>query len=107
MDSILIFWRNQLVGTMINIVPDMWYLEGDWISNKSAFADEFEARLTNLEFKKVLKDPTISTRIEFQSYGQNERKSIAIIMGIIDNVLCIRRIANKEAIDWIVKNVPE
>ncbi|MDJ0591948.1 MAG: hypothetical protein QNJ72_18480 [Pleurocapsa sp. MO_226.B13] len=37
-----IFWKGQLVGTLVNSVPDMWYLEGEFISGSSEIAENFQ-----------------------------------------------------------------
>ena len=51
-----IFWKGQLVGTLVNSVPDMWYLEGEFISGSSEIAENFQKLAEELDPKLVFKD---------------------------------------------------
>jgi hypothetical protein len=54
--KITIIWQGLEVGILLNPIPDMWYLEGPWLSNNSAAANAFEALATKLQVEEASKD---------------------------------------------------
>jgi hypothetical protein len=44
-----IYWEGKLVGHFSNIIPDMWYLEGDWLPTDTPEATEFHSAISHLQ----------------------------------------------------------
>ena len=40
METFRIIWDNKEVGELINPLPDMWYLEGNWKSNGTVDSEQ-------------------------------------------------------------------
>ncbi|MFD1872091.1 hypothetical protein [Hymenobacter bucti] len=55
-EKITIIWQGEEVGVLLNPMPDMWYLDGSWVSNNSVAANAFEALAKKLEVKETSKD---------------------------------------------------
>jgi len=34
-NTLFVSWRGGVVGELREPVPDMWYLDGEWVSNES------------------------------------------------------------------------
>ena len=95
-------WRGQEIGQLINISTDMWFLEGTFISNKTAQSIEFQRIASNLDLKIVHADPTKGTRILF---GKNF-ESHALVLALSDNgILQLKQVFRKEAKEWLLENV--
>lgn len=97
-EPIEIFWKGQLVGTLVNSVPDMWYLEGEFISNSSEIAEDFQGLAEEIELKLVFQNWDNGMVIKlvespiFSSFG--------VVHSFSENSLFLRRITAKENIQW-------
>ncbi|MFT3705236.1 MAG: hypothetical protein QM802_22910 [Agriterribacter sp.] len=54
--SSIIIYQGEQVGTVTNIIVDMWYLDADWKSNDSPTAERFANLASRLAAKKVMED---------------------------------------------------
>ena len=100
-----IFWKGEKIGKLKDAVPDMWYLEGTWISDNSMLSMEFEELAKTLNWSDVNSDPTCSTRVEIINELKQGEKTHAVVYGLTDNKLNVRRVYNQEGIDWVLKNI--
>lgn len=97
-----ILWRGAVIGSLENGTSDMWYLEGEWVSNLSEMAKEFEQIVSQFNFKEVFADHTKGTRGILLSNGHETH---ILIMGLSNGQLCLRRVFQKEAVKWLLENV--
>ncbi len=105
-DSLLVSWRDNIVGELQNPMPDMWYLDGEWVSNGSKHAQDFEILVRNFDTKQVYQDHTKGTRaLLFETKSLEGSGINAVIISLTDNRLFLRRVFEKEAIEWLVANV--
>ena len=97
-----ISWRGTQVGELVEWVPDMWYLEGRWIGNGSAESVAFESLIKTFEAKHIMADPTKGTRI---TLTENGAVTHAYVISLTVSSLFIRRVFDKEGVEWLLKNV--
>jgi len=103
-DSFDIIWRSKKVGRIENCMPDMWYLEGTWVPYSTAIAKEFEKLIATFDVKEVMNDPKKGTRVILK-LDNSETETHALIHSLTDGLLFLRRVFEKEAINWLVRNV--
>jgi hypothetical protein len=102
MDTFEIIWKNSGIGRLENITVDMWYWEGEWISNESHDAIAFKERVSKFDPKTVIQDPLKGTWIILKS---GESDIYALVISLTKESLFLRTVLEKEAIEWLVKNV--
>ena len=105
MDSFKIIWRGSEIGNYENIVFDMWYIEGDWISNNSISANEFQATASKLDAKKVMNDLKCGMKIFLHDNSLTNPPVLAIVYSLDKKFLFVRTVNEKEAIKWVEDNV--
>jgi hypothetical protein len=103
-ESIQVRWRGEVVGTLSEVVPDMWYIEGVWNPAATPRASEFAAKAGLLDPKVVLGDPTKGFRIEVEDGGS---LGGALVLSLADGRLFIRRVLEEIAIKWLRSTVSE
>jgi GH43 family beta-xylosidase len=101
-NELKINWRGNEVGKLVEWMPDMWYVEGKWIGNGSVEAAAFESLIKTFEAKQIMADPTKGTRV---TLVENEVITQGYIIAMTDDSLCVRRVFEKEAVEWLLKNV--
>ena len=62
-DKLIIHWRDSEIGTLVEWMPDMWYVEGKWVANGTPQSEAFESLAKTFEFNQVMADPAKGTRI--------------------------------------------
>ena len=103
MEILKIKWKGELIGELIEPIPDMWYLEGKWRSNGSKLSNEFESLVESFNAKEVMISPEKGTRIE---YIEGDSKSLHALAISLDNeLLFIRRVVMDKAVEWLIENV--
>ncbi len=106
-DPIILFWRGEKIGELRNAIPDMWYLEGEWVPEINDVAKEFERIVSDFDAKKVCNDPKKGTRVVmiYEPEMQVEMGTDALVISLNENRLFVRRVLEKEAIKWLKRNV--
>lgn len=90
-DDYQIYWNNELVGLLSDSRPDMWYLEGKWISNKTVSSKSFELAVKESSSKDVFNNLSRGVEISLQDFEGNMTLAIVIILRYTD--IFLRRIA--------------
>jgi len=93
MVSYKIIWNNNEVGQLINPMPDMWYLEGDWKSYGTNESVRFEKLLKSLDAKQVMTDLTKGPEIILRGEGMNDLNAVGI--SLHEDKLFVRRLVDK------------
>ena len=84
-------YNNNIVGALEGIRPDMWYLEGQFKTNNSSFADEFDQLSKNLNMKEVYMD--LSKVIDVNLIdSKNKSKVKFTVISLENDMLFGRRI---------------
>jgi len=99
-----IFWKGEEIGKIKDAMCDMGYWEGVWEPESSSLGSEFTSKALTFEYKAVIKNPEKGTRI---MYGESEPIDHALVLGIIDGTLVFRMVYDPEAIEILMKTVPE
>ena len=99
-----IIWHKKEVGIVKNPLPDMWYVEGDWMANETSDAQKFEALVKTFQAQDVLRDPQKGTRVELWDTNNSERTH-ALVISLNDNTLFLRHVFASDAIAWLLENV--
>ncbi|RSK29760.1 hypothetical protein [Hymenobacter metallilatus] len=90
-EQIHIIWQNQEIGTLLHPVPDMWYLEGSWVSNNSVVADSFESAARALNERAAFNN--LKEGIEVLLQDHKGSQTLAIVISLTDpHTLFLRRI---------------
>ncbi len=93
MESYKIIWDDNEVGQLINPMPDMWYLEGDWKSNGTNDSVRFEKLLKSLDARQVMTDLTKGPEIILRDEGTDDLNAVGISLD--NDKLFVRRVTNK------------
>jgi hypothetical protein len=88
-DNFQIFWQDQLIGCLQDSRPDMWYLEGNWISNNTIAADTFKAAALSL--KDVFNH--LERGIEVSLKDSAGCITLAVVIVLKNDSLFLRRLA--------------
>jgi hypothetical protein len=102
METFEIIWKNSEIGRLENPMVDMWYWEGKWISNESPSAKAFKDKVSKFDAKTVIQDPVKGTTVILKS---GESSTYALVISLDKGNLFLRTVLEKEAIEWLVKNV--
>ncbi|CAL2101229.1 putative integron gene cassette protein [Tenacibaculum sp. 190130A14a] len=106
MDSYKIFWKNEYIGELTNIILDMSYWEGTWEPNSTDLAKKFTDLTSTFDTTSVMINPTKGIRAILED--QNSYQTHILIISLIENnILLVKRIIKDSAIEWLLKNVPE
>lgn len=93
-----LIWQNEQIGMLDNPVPDMWYLEGPWISNNTEAAKAFEALAKDLNFKITFAD--LDRGIEVFLKSEDDFLLRAIVISLTsEHSLFVRRMHHPKEID--------
>lgn len=91
-----IFWEDKLVGTLVNSVPDMWCLEGEFISHSSEIAKNFVNLAEELDPKLVFKNWDDGMVIKLKEFSSSS--SFGVVQYLSESSLFLRSINAKENI---------
>ena len=103
-DPIQVRWRGEVVGTLSEGVPDMWYVDGVWTPADTPLASQFAAKAKVLDPKVVWRDSTKGIRIEL---GEGGVLGDALAVSLANGRLLVRRVIAEAAVAWLRANVPE
>jgi|SRR6476469_351973 len=93
-DELEILWQGHSVGFLQNLIPDMWYLEGNWVSNSSKEAEAFESAARTLDAKAAFNNLQKGIEVSLKEKEQNANPTLGVIISLTEgNVLFLRRIA--------------
>ncbi|WP_210521089.1 hypothetical protein [Hymenobacter terricola] len=85
-----IIWQGEPVGIFDSPQPDMWYLEGPWISNETDIAFLFKSAVEKLDLKSVYN--TLEGVEAFLEFEGSDKQVRIIVIGLIEeNILFVRR----------------
>ena len=102
----LVVCRGDVVGTLADAVPDMWFLEGTFSPGDSPGARRFAAAAAALDATEALADPTKAILASLrESPGGGD--TTFIVMSLSGGRLFGRRVFDRAAIEWAEANVPE
>lgn len=101
-ESYEIIWRDSHVGRIESTISDMWYLDGNWVSNNSQNSRDFEKCIATFDARQIDKDPTKGTRVILKS---GDTVTHALIYALDKHKLLLRRVIKDEAVQWLLKNV--
>ncbi len=106
MDGYKILWKNEHIGRLTKIIPDMSYLEGTWEPNSTDLAQKFTDLISNFDTKSVMLNPIKGIRAILEDQNSYQTHISVISLGE-NNELLVKRVIEESAIEWLLKNVPE
>ncbi len=98
--------RGEIVGTLSDSQPDMWYLEGTFAPVDTPNARRFVAAASALDVRAVEADPTQGLRALLQD-APDQPGTTFVVMSLSDGRLFGRCVFKPEAVEWANANVPE
>ena len=84
------------VGLLHRAVPDMWYLEGDFVPANTTAANAFVEAAECLDPKVVYKDLTRGIPVELRSQDDT-LESNAVVLSLSQGRLFVRRVFDRPA----------
>ncbi|MDJ0364121.1 hypothetical protein QMK33_03080 [Hymenobacter sp. H14-R3] len=102
-ERITIIWQGQEVGILVNPMPDMWYLEGTLINNKSAAAAVFEALAKALDINETFRDLSKGINIDLKYESGPLNRGIILCLSA-ENILFLRRIIHTGVFDKVYRS---
>lgn len=103
-DLYQVWWRGVQVGEFEVIAIDMWYQDGNWLSNASAEARQFETLILTFNASDTMKNPSKGTRIILRPLDSPSEIN-ALVIAFDRNILMIRLILDEKAVQWLINNV--
>ncbi len=92
-ERIQLLWKEQEIGVLDNPIPNMWYLEGPWISNNTEAAATFKALAQRLNPKQTF--AYLDKGIEIFLKFEDDSLLRAIVISLTnENNLFVRRMYN-------------
>jgi len=86
-----VIWQNNVIGTLADSRPDMWYLEGSWVSNNSTAANSFASAARALNATATFNN--LKEGIEVSLQDNEGSQTLAIVISLTDpHTLFLRRI---------------
>ena len=98
--------RGIVVGELTEAVPDMWYLSGRFIVAVSKEGSRFYSAATALDLRTAYSDPARALRVSLRE-TMDDTSTLFIVMSLADGELFGRRVFDHDAVEWVLKNVPE
>ena len=97
-----LFWQAEEIGSYEMVSSDMGYFDGHWSSNNNPRAAEFKKLVDTFEIKKVFAKPQLGTTAMLRS---DKGDIYVLVMGVIEDMLTLKAVANQGAIDWLEKTM--
>lgn len=101
-----IIWKNEAVGTVSNIMSDMWYLDADWIPNHSDTSSSFIEFASRLKGDEVIKDPSKGI-FALLKYDEDPSRSHKVLILSVDNSKIFMRSVSDELAAYADKKLLE
>jgi hypothetical protein len=98
--------RGDVVGTLSDEMPDMWFLEGAFTPSDTQRAREFVAAAESLDLNQAMTEPTRAIRAELRESPEQSGTTF-IVMSLSEGRLFGRRVFDPAAVEWTLANVPE
>ncbi len=92
-----IIWKDEIVGTVSNIISDMWYLEADWKPNQSNASTKFMDLIFFLNAEDVIKDSRKGIVARLQYNTTNSNTNYVLILSVNNSELFMRLISDELA----------
>lgn len=89
-----IIWKTEEVGTISNIINDMWYCDADWLSNNSGHASTFENIASRLNAEEVIKSPEKGMVVFLRADGSSSK---FLILSLDKSRISMRMISDEVA----------
>ena len=99
-----VIWHDKKVGRIENCIPDMWYLEGNWISDNTNLSKEFETLVRTFDGKEIMNNPKKGTRVILK-LDDSVTGTHALIHSLTDGHLFLRRVFDEEVVKWLIRYV--
>lgn len=98
--------RGEVVGQLIDPMPDMWYLEGQFMPGNTPAGARFAAAASALDVKIAFHDPTRGIRAMLRE-SPDDKGTLFIVMSLSEGCLFGRRVIEPDAAAWVHANVPD
>lgn len=93
-----IIWNNTIVGTVTDIVNDMWYIEGKWNRVETDYTETFERITRELDAREIFKDPFKGLMASITYIESAATLQPVLIFSLDDTTILMRIIVNEELV---------
>lgn len=96
-NNAIISWKGEEVGTVSNIMNDMWYLDADWKPNHSDVSSRFLNIASKLKGEDVIKEPSkgLIARLQYNETSSNSH--YVLILSVDRSKIFMRSISDEIA----------
>jgi len=98
--------RGEIVGTLSDLVPDMWYLSGKFAVADTANGNRFLSAVSKLAIQTTYGDHSKAIRATLRE-SMDDPGTVFVVMSLQEGDLFGRRVFEQDAVNWVLKNVPE
>lgn len=91
-----ISWNGETIGTVTNIVSDMWYMDADWKPNHSDASLKFTDFTSKLKGEDVIKEPSKGVVARLQ-YAEPSYSHHVLILSVDNSKIFMRSISDEVA----------
>lgn len=96
-NSAIILWNDKEVGKVSNIINDMWYLEADWLSNKSEHSFKFATIASKLKAEEIIKAPFKGMVAQLKYDNSSSNAENVLILSLDKSRIFMRSISDEVA----------
>ncbi|RZJ99867.1 MAG: hypothetical protein EOO46_21715 [Flavobacterium sp.] len=96
-NTAIISWKGEEVGTVSNIMNDMWYLDADWKSNQSDSSSRFMNLASKLKGEDVIKEPSKGLVARLQYNESSSSAHYVLILSVDQSKIFMRSISDEIA----------
>jgi hypothetical protein len=98
--------RGEVVGRLVDAVPDMWYLEGRFVPADTPAGARFVAAASALDVQVTFHDHARAIQSILRESPEDEG-TMFIVLSLSEGSLFGRRVFERPAVEWAAVHVPE
>lgn len=96
-NTAIILWKGEEVGTVSNIMNDMWYLDADWKPNHSDVSSRFMDLAFKLKGEDVIKEPSKGLVAQLRYNETSSSSHYVLILSVDKSKIFMRSISDDVA----------
>lgn len=96
-NSAIILWKDEQVGKALNITNDMWYLDADWLSDKSEHSVKFTTEASKLEAEEIIKAPYKGMVAKLKYHNSSSNPENVLVLSLDRSKIFMRSISEELA----------
>lgn len=92
-----IIWKDQEIGTVTDIVMDMWYLDANWQPNLSDAAVDFDKVTSSFNPEDIIRDPAKGLVVSLIYSYEPSKQDYYLVLSTEGSKIFMRLISDETA----------